>query len=394
MFEFGINVAFPPKRSDISEYYERIFKLMWQQGLSICRVWLSDFSFNYYNHRDQTYDLNMNHLAGIASIASAYGIRLVPVLFDFNEFSTTNVHWSNYEHTFRTSFISKYLKRPRDFFLAEHFELGLSKLNKLKSIFNEENLYAWELFNEVDLAKDYNLQTVARWAADYSNEIRKCSSKPIYISLSNPKHLDDAARSLQNVDVALHIYQWPYKDIYKNLIFWQKKYPSHWIMECGSPIASSQDMLVGLLASFILSNHRQAAMPWFWEHILSLKIYDDLKSMVAFLSQHMEDGEHFEFVGELGANVRNINLNVIRNNLKLSGIRSLLFKASVTAKTMTSKSNGVCLLKFQSHKMLVTIETQSSDGLSIHPTRFCLLDSCCVNGVRITLYGRNNPAMH
>jgi hypothetical protein len=394
MFEFGINVAFPPKRVNISDYYERVFKLMCQQGVRVCRIWLSDFSFNYYSYCGKTYDLNMSHLVRIVSIASIYNIRFIPVLFDFNEFSTTNVHWSNYEHTFRTSFLSKYLNRPGDFFLPEHFEIGLSKLSGLRSIFNEDNLYAWELFNEVDLTKEYSLQAVTRWAADYSSKIREYSSKPIYISFSNPKHLEEAVRSLQDVNVALHIYQWPYKDIYKNLIFWQKKYPSHWIMECGSPKATSQDMLMGLLASFILCNHRKVPLPWFWEHILSLQMYDDLKSIMKFISQHIEDGEHFEFVGELGSNRRSINLNIIRNNLKLSGIRNLLFKARVTARTMASKSNSICLLRFESSKMLVAIETELAPYLSINQNQFRLLDSYCVKGIKVTLYSKNKPMMH
>ena len=83
-------------------------------------------------------------------MASNYGVRFIPVLFDFNEFSTTDVHWSNYEHTFQTSYLSSFLDQPGEFFLPEYFEIGLSKLNKLKEIFNEENIHAWELFNEVD----------------------------------------------------------------------------------------------------------------------------------------------------------------------------------------------------------------------------------------------------
>src|SRR5882724_10846335 len=149
MSDFGINVAFPPKRVDISEYYERIFRLMCEQGVTICRFWLSDFSFNYYNYRNSQHELNLGELAKIVSMASLYNVKFIPVLFDFNEFSTSNVHWSNYEHTFHTSYISRYLKRPIEFFLEEYFELGLSKLSALKAIFNEDRVYAWELFNEV-----------------------------------------------------------------------------------------------------------------------------------------------------------------------------------------------------------------------------------------------------
>lgn len=389
MCEFGINVAFPPKRVDITEYYERTFKVMAQQGVRICRIWLSDFSFNCYDYRGNKYDVNMRELGEVVSMASRYHIRFILVLFDFNEFTTTNVNWGNYEHTFRTSYVGRFLRKPSEFFLPEHFGMGLSKLNVVKTLFSEESLWAWELFNEVDLTKDYNLQTVSRWADDYSKEIRKCSAKPIYISFANPKHVDDAVRVIHNVHIGLHVYEWPYVEIYKSMIFWQGKYPSHWIMECGSASASSQEMIVGLMASILLSEQKQVAMPWFWEHALSLGIYYDLKKIVDFMKKHIEEGEHFEFKGGLGSNKRKINLSAIRKSWKASGLVNLLFKAAVTAKTMTARSNGGCLLRFESEKMLVAIEAQFSACVSICVEEFSLLDSCYVNGIQVKLYTRN-----
>ena len=388
MSDFGINVAFPPKRVDISEYYERIFRLMCEQGVTICRIWLSDFSFNYYNYRNSQHELNLGELAKIVSMASLYNVKFIPVLFDFNEFSTSNVHWSNYEHTFHTSYISRYLKRPIEFFLEEYFELGLSKLSALKAIFNEDRVYAWELFNEVDLMKDYEVHTVARWVTNYSSEITKCSSKPIYLSFSNPKYIDEALQFVTNVKLALHIYQWPYRQTYKNLVFWQKKYPSLWIMECGSPRASSQDIIVALIASFVLNNRKQVAMPWFWEHILALRIYEDLNSILMVINRHIEEGEQFHFSGELGTNNRGIDVGAIRNHLKLSAVGSLLFKAAVTLKTMTSRASRLCFLTFTSDRMVITIETQFAPSASIDHDRFSLLDSCSVPGITVNLYNR------
>ena len=46
--ELAINVAFPPKRCDPLAYYLGILEEMQRQGIRVFRLWLSDFSFNYY----------------------------------------------------------------------------------------------------------------------------------------------------------------------------------------------------------------------------------------------------------------------------------------------------------------------------------------------------------
>jgi hypothetical protein len=386
MYEFSINVAFPKKRVDITEYYDRMFKMMAQQDITVCRIWLSDFSFNCYDYRGSKYDVNMEQLERVIALAGTHSIRFVLVLFDFNEFTTTNIHWSNYEHTFLTSYPGRYLTQPNKFFLPKYFDMGVSKLNIVRKLFSDDALWAWELFNEVDLIKDYNPQRVSEWAHDYSKEIRKFSVKPIYISFASPKHVDEAVRLMSTVKVSLHVYQWPYVELYKSIIFWQAKYPSHWIMECGSASATAQEMIVGLIASTLLSEQRLVAMPWFWEHILGLGIYRDVKSIVDFIAAHTNETDRFQFMGSLGSNKRKINLGDLRKSWRASGLKSLLFKAAVTAKTMTTKAKPGCVLRFESERILVAIETEFTERVEICANDFTLLDACYVNGMRVTLY--------
>lgn len=388
MSEFSINVAFPTKRVDITEYYDQIFKMMAEQGITLCRIWLSDFSFNCYDYRGSKHDVNMEQLERVIALAGMYNIRFVLVLFDFNEFTTTNIHWQNFEHTFLTSYPGRYLREPNEFFLPEYFDMGVSKLNIVRKLFSDNALWAWELFNEVDLIKHYNPQRVSAWAHDYSKEVRKFSAKPIYISFASPKHVDEAARLMSTVNVSLHVYQWPYVELYKSIIFWQAKYPSHWIMECGSASASSQEMIVGLIVSMLLSEQRQVAMPWFWEHILRLGIYRDVKSIVDFIAAHTKETDRFQFMGSLGSNKRKVNLGVLRKSWRASGLKSLLFKAAVTAKTMTTKAKHGCVLRFESETMLVAIEAEFTERVEICANEFSLLDSCYVNGIRVTLYAK------
>ena len=101
-----INIAFPPKRKDFVEYYRSIFHSIREQNITVCRIWLCDFSFNYYCYNGLTYDLNIGQFEQVIAEGFAIGIQFIPVLFDFNEFSSTNINWYDREHVFENSFLS------------------------------------------------------------------------------------------------------------------------------------------------------------------------------------------------------------------------------------------------------------------------------------------------
>lgn len=388
MYEIGINLAFPPKRVNQAKYYEDIIKEMSRQGLTVFRLWLSDFSFNYYRYRGEEYDFNIDLLTYVHTLSAARGLKVIPVLFDFNEFNTTNIHWSDYEHTFQTSFINKFLKMPKDFFRSENIEIGLSKFFKVKEIFAEENIYAWELFNEIDLVKGFDLVSALDWATKFSTEIGRGSKKPIYLSFADPKYVDKSAGVSTDLKLAIHTYRWPYNEFYKNLIYWQNKYASHWVMEFGDVNASKSELLVALLASFILNRERQIAMPWFWDTTLNTNVYQHLSEMLDEISEYVKPGDNYEFTGDLGTRNTSLSYDRIRKTFKMSGLRGVISKAATIMGVSSVRPRGKCLLKFENerHRIVIDADFLQSPVSERDPSN--LIRTCDIGGTTLKVFAK------
>lgn len=389
MYELGINLAFPPKRINQAKYYEDLIEEMSRQGLTIYRLWLSDFSFNYYSFRGEAYDFNMEMLAHVGAMGAARGMKVIPVLFDFNEFTTTNIHWSDYEHTFQTSFISKFLKEPKDFFHTDNIGIGLSKFLKVREVLTEENIYAWELFNEIDLVKGFNHVTALDWATQFSSEVRRTSEKPIYLSFADPNYIGKSAGVSTNFKLAIHTYKWPYNEFYKNLIYWQNKYPLHWVMEFGDLKATKSELLVALVASFILNGDRQIAMPWYWETTLKACVYDHLRQVLDQICEYIRPGDCYKFTGELGGGRRSTRYSGVWNTFKLSGLRGLMSKAVTTFEVLPSKSRGGCHLKFENDRQRIIIEADFLQNPASEQSESSPLKVCDIDGIMVKIYARS-----
>lgn len=388
MYELAINLAFPPKRVNQAEYYEDVLEEAARQGLTIFRLWLSDFSFNYYSFRGETHDFNLDLLAHVGSAGASRGMKVIPVLFDFNEFTTTNIHWSDYEHTFQTSFISKFLKEPKDFFHSDNLEIGLSKFLKIREILAEGNIHAWEIFNEIDLVKGFNHKSALDWAGRFSEQIGRVSEKPIYLSFADPTHVGKPAGVPPHFKLAIHTYSWPYSEFYKNVIYWQNKYPLNWVMEFGSPNATRAELLVALVASFILNQGRLVAMPWYWDETLKTHVYTSLRKVLDQIGEYVRPGDRYEFTGELGGGRRSPRYRDVRNTLKLAGLRGLLSKARTTARLLTPAPPGGCHLKFENERLTIVIDADFLQSASPERNGATLLTACDADGVRLKVYAR------
>lgn len=363
-YKFGINVAFPPKRMDIVEYYKKIFNLMNKNNIYICRIWLCDFSFNYYNFSGKEYQLNVEELRKIVKLGELKNIKFIPVLFDFNEFSTTNINWDDYEHTFNTSFISNFVKRPIDFFDLINIELGFSKFLGLRNIFNDNNVFAWELFNEVDQTKGFEQKIIFDWSKKYSEKINKLSMRPIYISIGNPSLMKNLKNLFPENFISLHTYQWPYSNCYKNVIFWQSKYPENWIMEFGNEKFSQDDAFISLISSFLLNNNRKVALPWFWDDIIKSKAFENFCKFAEFIDQFIGANDKFEFTGRLGEVKKSFNSKKIKSSLKLVGVRNTFIKLATLTKILMKNASTNEELKFENKNTIILIASNSLDNYS------------------------------
>jgi hypothetical protein len=297
--ELAINAAFPPKRCDPVPYYTRLFDRMAQEGVGVLRLWFSDFSFNYYRAGASEHVVRLESLGRVVAAARERSLRILPVLFDFNEFSNTNVHWKERDHSFRSSFLARVLAAPMEFFEPSRLELGLSKFRCMHKIIGTAAA-GWELFNEVDQVEGFRLGPVAEWVRRFTQEVRAYGVNDIYLSFSDPSLIKDGSRLLPGMSLGLHTYGWPYSAIYENVIYWQASFPESWVMEFGNEHASAEALLAAMVASHLLNASGRVAVPWYWDRVLSLGVFPPFRRIEAFLDERCGSGRGFEFVGTLG----------------------------------------------------------------------------------------------
>ncbi|MDD4289819.1 MAG: hypothetical protein PHH83_00900 [Patescibacteria group bacterium] len=386
-----INIAFPPKRTDPVEYYRKVFILAKNQKVNICRIWLSDFSFNYYKYRNKEYIFRIDEFESIIKLAASLDIKIILTLFDFNEFSSTNINWDDKEHTFETSLGCNFFNKPIDFFYVENIEYGLSKFHKMLEIFDKyKNLYAWELFNEIDHVKGFNFSIIYKWLNLYIDNIKQNSDKPIYISFSNPQLLKKYSKKLKNINIGLHVYEWPYKEFYKNVIFWQNKYKDNWIMEFGSEKMEKDGILISMISSLILNINNTVAVPWFWERFLQLNIYNDFLIIFDFLSKYINKEDRFIFVGRLGSVKQRIDNKKVINSFKLSiesSFIKIFFHLLFFLKSLL-KFNKNHILLFENKKYFIYIKNIKEEYMNsfINGNSIELVEEGVMDQLSISVY--------
>ncbi|HEX6370743.1 MAG TPA: hypothetical protein VF006_17635 [Longimicrobium sp.] len=359
--DLAINVGFPPMRRDPVRYYEDVFDRMRADGVSVFRFLMTDFSFNCYAHGGRSFDRGMEALERVMAAARARGLRAIPVLFDFNELSHTNVEWSEYDHTFRSSFLSSVLARPMDLFAPEALELALGKFRRVREVVGGA-AYAWELFNEVDQVDGFALPAVAAWARTFGAAVRQADGLPVYLSFANPGHVPAFRAAVPEVRVGIHVYGWPCRAFEENVVYWQSRFPECWVMEFGHPQATVPSLLAALSAGFLLNRERRVALPWYWDRVLELRAFHAFRPVLAFLEEHAGDGG-FEFVGTLRREMPRPTAAALVSTFKLTGVRGVLSKArAVAAARLARPAAGAGRarrpgLAFRSATRLITLST-------------------------------------
>lgn len=329
----GINIAFPPKRTSPVEYYRQLLKHASQQGITVCRIVLSEFSFNYHIVHGRVYKYRMGELLEIMAYGSELGVQFVVCLHDFNEFSTSSIHWDKGEHSFESSALARACRRPIDYFAPEYLSLAVSKFQFLRDALPPTAVFAWEMFNEIDLVEGFSNERIDPWVDALAAEMHSRTDRPVYLSYANPQFGIDAADRLSGVQIGLHTYSWPYGSFYKNVIYWQMRAPSLWIMECGSDRPARTDAIIALVASYLLNTNRQVAMPWYWDSWLACGAYPAFIAARRFIDDQISTRARVTFSGSLGRMSNFPAPSQIMRALTLGGFRSAMSKAKAMLTT-------------------------------------------------------------
>lgn len=210
-FPVGLNVAWSTGVDIYSDYENWIRKLK-ENGGNFIRLWMANWFLgiewdgklkDYSGRQRQAYLLDK-----IIKLCEENGIYIMLCLLPHGEFST--LHNSNWEKNPYNAINGGILKKPEEFFINEKAKKIFK--NRLRYIIARysysTSIFAWELFNEVDLTDNYDTDIVLGWHKEMLNEIKKYD---IYkhlktTSFSDP-YRDDEIWHLKQIDFTqTHIY--------------------------------------------------------------------------------------------------------------------------------------------------------------------------------------------
>jgi hypothetical protein len=202
-FAIGEDLAWSRNKC-VPDYTDWMQKLG-ENGANLTRIWMAPWSLgiewggpigNYSNRQVQAYKLDQ-----IIGIAEKNGMYIQLCLVPHGEFSTTtNTEWANNPYNLKNDGL---IAKPEDFFTDK---VALTAFgNRLRYIIARwgysDRIFAWEVFNEVDLTDNYDPEKNAAWHKKIFEFIKEfdINRHLLTTSFSNPMH-DPAVWKLSGLD--------------------------------------------------------------------------------------------------------------------------------------------------------------------------------------------------
>ena len=276
----GCNLAWG-RDTDLADYGRWLSRLR-ENGMNIARVWLAPWSFAL--HVDSCRDFSaaeprLSRLDRLIEAARAKGVYIILTLLNHGQFSrTVNPTWDKNPYN--------YLPAPADFFT----DAGARRayFNELRYIVARygyaSNLFAWELFNEIDHVEDYAAreQEITAWLENAAAYLKFVDNYRHLVTTSYYTEYGPAF-NLPAIDfVSAHSYEYAGRDIYKDApakvadVYAQYRKPVLYA-EFGVSYRSASDtyaidprgdaITAGLWAA-ILGGGAGGAMPWWWDNYI------------------------------------------------------------------------------------------------------------------------------
>ncbi len=161
----GLNLAWWSTTLGAHDYYNWFKELDAVDG-NMARIWLSNWSFSLHKYSYENFDSRQNIAARLDllfELAEENGVYVMLTLINHGQFSAdTNPEWAENVYNIENGGMLQY---PIQFFYnAEAKAAYKNELRYLMARYGySENLFAWELFNEVDWIDGYNGPIVSKW---------------------------------------------------------------------------------------------------------------------------------------------------------------------------------------------------------------------------------------
>ncbi len=177
-FPLGANVCWAGPRGtfDYDDWLSRYAR----SGCNLIRVWLSPFWTTFaMNTPESGFDAidlgNAWRLDHVVQMAEKLGIRIMPCIDSFNILRSTERAHGNYEDAPYARTRGGPLRRPLDYFThPRSLRAYRNRLRYLVARYGySTSIFAWELWNEVNIIDDYDSEVVARWHATMARYLRQ-----------------------------------------------------------------------------------------------------------------------------------------------------------------------------------------------------------------------------
>ncbi|MDD4184383.1 MAG: hypothetical protein PHI01_03115, partial [Candidatus Izemoplasmatales bacterium] len=220
-FPNGANFGWWATSLGTYDYYNW-FKALEETGGNYARIWMSNRAFSIHRDSYTNFDSTQNiaiRLDSLFEFAEEYGVYVMLTLINHGQFSaTTNPNWGINPYN---SANGGMLDLPIQFFY--NGEARTAYKNELLYLIarygHSENLFAWELFNEVDWVDGYNSGIVTRWHSEMALFIKANDPYGHLVTTSYKSPSGTDAYLLNSLDFcAAHSYEYYDKPYYPKLL--------------------------------------------------------------------------------------------------------------------------------------------------------------------------------
>ena len=200
----GINLAWYASSLGTHDYFNW-FKKMNEVDMNMARIWLASWSFSLHKDSYDNFDTRQNILARLDylfNFAKEHQVYIMLTLLNHGQFSAnTNPEWS---HNPYNQEIGGMLEYPIQFFYNEEAKSAYKNelLYLIARYSYSEELFAWELFNEVDWVDGYSGLIVTRWHDEMAKFIKENDPYSHLITTSYKYPFNTPAFDLDSLDFA------------------------------------------------------------------------------------------------------------------------------------------------------------------------------------------------
>ena len=324
----GVNLGWWSTSLGSHDYANWFRSLENNQG-NYARIWLSNWSFSLHKDSYSNFDTRQStaiRLDKLFENADEHNIRIMLTLINHGQFSANvNPEWSENVYNQKNGGMLEY---PIQFFY--NTEAKKAYKNELRYLIARygysDNIFAWELFNEVDWIDSYSAIAVTNWHNEMATFLHQNDPYNHLVSTSYKYTYGTAAYSLDSIDfVAVHSYGYYDVKFYEKLVgeqttLWNRYQKPVFFGEIGidwqsgntsyhtdyTGITIRQGAWGGIMSGAGSANH------WWWDSWIDrYNMWDRYLGAGTYATYMNLAGKTFQALQESGVQISNSNAKIM-----------------------------------------------------------------------------------